>query len=81
MSYPPLPTMNRCWTTTTNPTERNEEPHNPSQQQAEGPLAKDLTRHPTHLNRPPRRPGHSPQTLRQRDATTSFVHTLKQKPL
>ena len=37
--------------------DRKEQPHESNPQQAEGPPARALNPHPTHLNRPPRQPG------------------------
>jgi hypothetical protein len=58
---------------------RTEEPHNPSPQQAAGPLARTPNLSPTHLHRPPRRPGHNPRT-NVRGTRPQGVYRLKQNP-
>src|SRR5687767_508509 len=64
-----------------NPTEPERGSAKPHPRQAERPPARALILIPTHLNRLPRRPGHSPRTSPSEDATTSFVQTSKQNRL
>jgi hypothetical protein len=81
MSYPQPRTMNRCWPPPANPIEPERGTHSPITAGGR-PTSQGLEhRHPTHLNKPSRRPGHSPHTSVRGTPPQASRHVKAKAPL
>jgi hypothetical protein len=78
MSFPHRKAMNRYWAPQTNPTETGTRNHPRHKQQAVSSPARALSLPPTHLNRPPRRPGNGREPPSE-STGQRFVQRLKAK--
>ena len=81
MSYPESRTMNCCWPPTTNQTEMERGTAKPHPRAGGGPTSQTLNPSPTHLHRPPRRPGTSPPPKASEALVKLCTHVKAKTPL